>query len=411
MNKLLQTGIIFSALQFLTGLGNLAFQAVLGRHLNQSGAYGNANSAISAIMPLLGLLPTVATLAITHYIAHFDARGDSARMQGLLIGCRKLLFRLTIFGSVLAMIVIVPLSHFFHYSRNLMLITLASTLLGLWASLPTALCQGLAWFKRLALIGFLAMLLRVSFGWFVTLKWPSPETAVLASTFAVLSYLVLLFWKKDLTLRGEAISPLDRDFVQFLIVSAACVIGNYCLSQGDLLVMQRYFSDVDRDAYAAAERLALALPTTVGPLLIVFFTNRSVEHTGDALRNQLKLIGLYTVGLVCGAICLYLLRVFCLKIVGRYTPEAAAMLGPLVLTMIFVGLLLALGMWALASRWIKITLLYGGLAIGYWLTLLYFGTSPAALLQVMPIAAGTAFGILFIAWLVAMRASQGKPGA
>ena len=69
---------------------------------------------------------------------------------------------------------------------------------------------------------------------------------------------------------------------------------------------------------------------------------------------------------------------------------------------------LAVSAGALVILWVAMWL---SLGIGYWLTLLYFGTSPAALLQVMPIAAGTAFGILFIAWLVAMRASQGKPGA
>ncbi|HEV2436649.1 MAG TPA: hypothetical protein VG077_11685, partial [Verrucomicrobiae bacterium] len=181
---LLRTGIVFSAISFVTGLGNMAFQGVMARHLKEQGQYGNANSALNALMPLLSLLPSIATFAVAHYIAHFNARGDSARLQGLLSGCRKFLFHLTIAGSVLAVMAIKPLSIFFHYSPALMLTTLVCTLLTLWTSLAGALCQGLAWFKRLALIGLLAMLLRVAFGWFVTLKWPSPETAVLASTFA-----------------------------------------------------------------------------------------------------------------------------------------------------------------------------------------------------------------------------------
>jgi hypothetical protein len=53
--KLLQSGLVFSAVNFLTGLGNLAFQGVIGRHLSGQGEYGNANSAISGFMPLLGL--------------------------------------------------------------------------------------------------------------------------------------------------------------------------------------------------------------------------------------------------------------------------------------------------------------------------------------------------------------------
>ena len=257
--NLLQSGIIFSAISFVTGLGNLAFQGVLGRHLSGPGQYGNANSALGGLMTLLGLLPAVATFAVTHYIAHFNASGDSARLQGLLLGCRKFLFRFTIIGSVLAMIVTKPLSDFFHYDESLMLVTLGCALLGLWASLATALCQGLAWFKRLALIGFLAMLLRVCFGWLITFKWPSAETAVLASAFALLANLVLLFWRKDLSLHGEPVPPWNREFAQYFIVSAAFVAGNFCFFQGDYLVANKFFTKEELDAYAAAGILAIGL--------------------------------------------------------------------------------------------------------------------------------------------------------
>jgi len=403
--KLLQSGIIYSAINFLTGLGNLAFQSVLGNHLQSQGQYSHANSAINGFMPLLGLPPQVAIFAVTHYIAHFNAIGDTARLQGLLAGSRKFLFHLTLVGSFVAIIAIKPLSIFFHYSSSLMLVTLICTLLGLWTTLATALCQGLAWFKRLALIGLLAMILRVTFGYFVTLKWPTPETAVMASSFAVLAYLVLLVWRKDLALPKNTVatSPWNREFVLYLVVSTAFVVGNYCFSLSDLLVMQRNFAGPDPDAYTAAERFAISLPITVAPLLTVLFTNRSVEHTAAALGAQLKLICLYATGLIFGAVCLYLARHLCLKLIGKDTPEAAAMIGHLSLAMIFVGLLQAVGTWALASRWTRISLLYGALGIGYSALILLTGKTPDALLKTMPIATGAAFLILFVVWLTAMR--------
>jgi hypothetical protein len=79
------------------------------------------------------------------------------------------------------------------------------------------------------------------------------------------------------------------------------------------------------------------------------------------------------------------------------------MLVPLSITMAFAGLLQALAMWALASRWIKISLLYGVLGAVYWLALLFLGKSPAELLRVMPIAAGIVFVIIFLVWIAAMR--------
>jgi hypothetical protein len=407
--NLLQSGIIFSAISFVTGLGNLAFQGVLGRHLSEPGQYGNANSALGGLMTLLGLLPAVATFAVTHYIAHFNASGDSARLQGLLLGCRKFLFRFTIIGSMLAVIVTKPLSDFFHYDESLMLVTLGCALLGLWASLATALCQGLAWFKRLALIGFLAMLLRVCFGWLITFKWPSAETAVLASAFALLANLVLLFWRKDLSLHGEPVPPWNREFAQYFIVSAAFVAGNFCFFQGDYLVANKFFTKEELDAYAAAGILARALPMTVWPLLMVLFTSRSAQRAGGVVAEQLKLFGLSGLALVFGAICLFALRAFFLKILGKYTPQAAEMVSPFAVTMVFVGLLQSLAYWALASRWQKTSLLYGGLGLAYWLALLVLGKTPAALLQTMFAAAGTAFAILFIVWFVILR--RDKPVA
>ena len=407
--NLLQSGIIFSAISFVTGLGNLAFQGVLGRHLSEPGQYGNANSALGGLMTLLGLLPAVATFAVTHYIAHFNASGDSARLQGLLLGCRKFLFRFTIIGSMLAVIVTKPLSDFFHYDESLMLVTLGCALLGLWASLATALCQGLAWFKRLALIGFLAMLLRVCFGWLITFKWPSAETAVLASAFALLANLVLLFWRKDLSLHGEPVPPWNREFAQYFIVSAAFVAGNFCFFQGDYLVANKFFTKEELDAYSAAGILARALPMTVLPLLMVLFTSRSAQRAGGVVAEQLKLFGLSGLALVFGAICLFALRAFFLKILGKYTPQAAEMVSPFAVTMVFVGLLQSLAYWALASRWQKTSLLYGGLGLAYWLALLVLGKTPAALLQTMFAAAGTAFAILFIVWFVILR--RDKPVA
>jgi hypothetical protein len=400
--NLLRSGVIFSAISFVTGLGNLAFQAVMGRHL-PPGQYGNANSALNGFIPLLSLLPMVAVFAVTHYIAHFNASGDHARLQGLLAGCRRFLFRLTLIGSVLAVIAAKPLSDFFHYRSSLMLVTLVCTLAGLWGSFATALCQGFAWFKRLALIGFLAMVLRVAFGWFVTLKWPTPESAVLASTFALLAYLILLFWRKDLSLHDRPVSPWNREFVLYLIVSAACVGGGFFFTQGDLLVAKKYFASADNDAYNCAERLAAALPMAVFPLLTVLFTSRSGARSGNVVAEQLKLLGLYVLALLFGAGVLFLLRDLCVKIIlGRPSPEAGAMIARLAVTMIFAALLQALALWSLASRWLKISLSYGALGLAYWLTLLTFGKTPPDLLRIMPVAAGAAFGVLLLVWLATL---------
>lgn len=266
------------------------------------------------------------------------------------------------------------------------------------------LCQGLSWFKRLALIGLLAAVLRVMFGWWTTRIWPVAELAVAASGVMLLANLILLFWRKDFPQPTEnVISPWTEEFKQFLVISAAWAIGWNCFGQGDLLVANKFFSKEEIDAYGSAGLLARALATAVGPLLAVLFTHRSIgHHHGDALREQLKLIGLYALALIAGGICLYEVRNFGLRLLHRNTPLAADMIGPFAVTMVFVGLLQALGTWALASRWIKISLLYGALGIGYWLVLLLFGRTPADLLHVMLMASGLALAVVFSAWFCAI---------
>ena len=400
--RLMQSGIVLSAASFLSGLGNFAFQAIIGHQLKKSGEYGLVNTTLGYV-GLLGLPLAIATMAITHYIARFSHQGDDARLQGLIAGCRKFLFRLTIAGSLAAIFLAKPLSDFLHFRAGLTFAALVCVLASLWGGLATALCQGLAWFKRLALIGLLAVGIRLAFGTAVLAKFPSAEWAVLASGVAVLSNLVLLFWRKDLVRHAEPVSPWNREFVQFLVVSAACAVGGYCFNQGDLLVAQRHFSKAELDAYTGAGVFARALPITVAPLMAVLFTHRSKAHGSDDLREQLKLIILYATGLAAGLAGLLAFKNFFLEIIGRNTVTASAMVTPLAFTMVAAGLLQALGIWALASRWVKIALLYGVLGLGYWLVLLTIGNTPDGLLRTMPLAAGTAFFILFIAWLKTLR--------
>src|SRR2546421_6855834 len=285
MTKLWRSGIILSLAGLATGVGNYAFQALIGR-LMAKAEFGYVSSTLGFI-GLLSLPLQIASTSVAHYIAHFRASGDDARLAGLLSGCRKFLFRLTIAGSVAAALLLKPLSGFFHFPRTtLMLVALACVLAGLWGSFVNALCQGLGWFKRLAFIGLAMVVLRLSFGWIAVLKYPAAEMGVLASGFALLANLILLYWKKDLARKGEAISPYNHEFAQYLAVGAACLTGGFCFTQGDLLVGQRNFSGLDLGLYTAAGLLGRALPMVAAPMLVVLFTSRSGHKTEGALREQ-----------------------------------------------------------------------------------------------------------------------------
>jgi len=404
--RLVRSGILLSAAGLLVGVGNYLFQMIMGRTL-PTAEFGYLNTTIGLI-GFLSLPLLIASSAITHYIAHFRAQGNAAGLSGLLLGCRRFLFRLTLGGSVAAIILVKPLADFFRFPRpSLMLVAVVCVIAGLWGTFATTLCQGLSWFRRAAMIGLAAVVLRLAFGWLSTMKFPVAEAAALATAVAMLSNLAILFWRRELIWTGQTESPWGWGFARYLMSAAACVGGGYCFTQGDLLVAQRYFQGDTLGYYTAAGLLARALPMVVAPLLTVLFTSRSGHREGGVVREQFRLLGLYALGLLIGAGSLFLLRdVFVRMLFGVYTPEAAAMVGRLAVTMLFVGLLQGLGMWALASRWARVTFVYGVSGVAYWLVLLGWGTSRDALLTIMPLAAGLACAVLIGTWLWSMKSSR-----
>lgn len=406
MKSFWRSGVIYTAVNFLTLLIGFGFQIVVGRQLRgHPGEFGFVQAAI-AFIGFLALPLTIATQSVTHYIARFHFGSDDERLHGLLTGCRKFLLHMTIVGSVAAVLLIKPLGDFFHIPRvTLTLVALICVLAQFWSSFITALCQGLGWFKRLALIVLLSAVIRFAFGASFTALYPMAEWAVLASSVMLLANLVLLFWRMEFPRKtAGAASPWSMEMIQFLVLTTAWAVGSNCFSQYDPLVAQRYFSGPELDNYTAVGLLARQIPSLVGPLLAVLFTLRSSHQSqGNPLREQLKLLSLYACGLVCNAIGLFVLRSVGLRLLGHDTPQANGMVAPFATAMVFIGLIQAMGTWALASRWIRISLLYGALGFAYWLALLFFGRTPPTLLRLMPVAAGLAFGILFTAWFAAMR--------
>jgi len=401
---LLQSGIIMSAVGLLAQAIHYLFQVIISPQLGGSkGEFGLVLGTISFIQ-LLSLPSTIAVQAVTHYIARFHYSGDDARLNALLESCRKFIFQITIVGSIVAILLIKPLGDFFEIPRiSLTAVALVCVLGGLWTSYASALCQGLGWFKRLALIGLLAAIFRLAIGWPATKFYPFAESAVLGSVAMLLPNLLLFLWRKEFPKRVKVSeSPWNRELAFFLLISVANGFGTYCFTQSDSLVAIK-FSPTDRDAYGSAGLLARALLAVATPLLTVLYTHRSSRHHGDDAREQLKVLAVYALGLFAGAAGILALGKVGLMILHRDTPAADGMIRWLATTMFFVGLLQALATWALASRWSKVSLLYGGLGGIYWLALLVVGKNPTLLLRTMPVAAGVSFLILLFFWVRSMR--------
>jgi O-antigen/teichoic acid export membrane protein len=400
--KLWRSGIIWSALSFVIGLGNLACSSIIARNLNNHpGEFGYGNTALDFVN-FLGLPLQMLNMSVVHYIAHFRSKNDDARLQGLLAGCQRLLLWATAGGSLVALALCEPLGRFFDFPRaSLMLAVLVCGMVGWWSSFGMALCQGMSWFKRIAVIGVVAVAIRIFFAWIMTKPFPKAEIALTATTVSYLANLILFYWWKDIFRHpAQRISPWNREFAQFLLVTGATVAGTWFFGSGDSLVSNKYFSKGALDAYQLATRYGRAIPGVVLPLLMVTFTSRSGSKEAAAKADQRILLSLYAAGLGCGAAVLILLRGPLVKLyLGHADAEAAGMIVRFSFAMIFIGLNQAVGMWSLADRAFKIALLYGALGLAYWTTLLLVGKTPAALLYAMPIGAGLSFCVLCLFWL------------
>jgi O-antigen/teichoic acid export membrane protein len=403
--KLWRSGIFISIVYFFGGLGNYAFQGVIKRQMSWA-EFGYTNSALK-LVELLGLPLAIISSSLVHYIAHFRAKDDDARLQGLVSGYQRFLFRATIGGSLLAIGLAAPLTRYFDFPRwSVSIAALACVLMGMWSGYAVALCQGMAWFKRMAIIGLIAVALRLLFGWLMTKQYGIAEIGVTATTFSLLANLVLFVWRKDIFRKGEQASPWDAEFRTFMIVTAG-VIGGTFFFQADQLVAQKYFSKEAIGTYAAAGKLSQSLVMVVGPLLTVLFTSRSGHKSDSAHTDQKILLLLYGGGLLCGAAgILYFRQLFIRLLVNTDSPSVSEMMIPYTIAMVFFGLSQAIGMWSLASRWFRLAILYGVLGLAYFLALLVLGKTPEQLLSVMPYASAGCFLVLCIGWLVQLRAGN-----
>jgi hypothetical protein len=396
--KILHSGIIFTAITFAVGGGNFVLLGIIRRNLQASGEFGWFG-ATEFFTALLGLPLTIAIWAVTHHVAHFSGSGDEARLNGLLVGCRRFLLKFTLVLSLLGVLLIQPLTRYFEIPRpSLTLTALAVLLIGLWCGYAMALAQGMGWFKRIALIGLVAAGVKILFAWTLIPRYPVAEAAGLVVAVGTLLNLSVFIWWRDLFKRGDSISPWDRDFFKYLLVAAAGVGAGYCFTTAHSLVAVKFFAEADKDAYVGAFKISNALYIAVAPLLTVLFTARSSQRVSRSVAGPLGLLMLYAAGLCVGALVLFFARDLCVRLLGGVpSPETSAMIDRVAVTMIFAALIQALGMWSMASNWLKATLLYGVLGLIYWGVLLGAATqaTPTVPHTVAPGANAGAFIISF----------------
>lgn len=384
---LLHAGFWLTGINFVASVGHFGYQLVMA-HMLDSSEFTSFNTTLG-LVNLLVVPLAAASQAITHDLAWHHANDNQRELKQLQAACQKLLRRLTWIISLLALVLIQPLTSFFNFPRgSLALVALACVPITMWSTLGSVWCAGLSRFNLLAALNFGTMAARVISGIALVYFFPTAEAAVGATFVAgwVLAS-VVLFYPMPKVSEPVGESPWNKEFIFYLGAALLVGLGNFIFCFSDQLVAQRNTDGYYLDAYVKAGLLARAVFWGSQPLLVVYFTQRSgKEHS---TRGSISLWFVYVAVVIVGLVMLLVLRKpLCHLLLQRdqiqnLLPMMLQDLKRFALIVLPIGVLQGLGFYYLASEKLVESYLFGILGMLYFAVLILFGHSIDMMLSLM----------------------------
>ncbi len=405
----LQSSMVLTAASLLVAIGNYVFQAIMGRALSLA-EFGYLNTTLAQV-GMLTVALTAASQAVTHHLARHQASDRPEEIARLKAASSSFLVYLTIACSLGVLLVIKPVTDFFHVPRNtLTLVALGCILVNMWSALATSWCAGLSRFNLLAGLTLASVMVRLLAGGGGSRVWPTAELGVGASIAAGLVLVAGATWSHGGMPRPshQHVRPiLEPAFIRYLLASLAVCGGQYLFFQGDLLVAQRQLVPDTVGAYSAAGLFGRAVVWLPFPVLTVFFTARSGQPRSD--QATIRLLLLFTGLMAVGATGVWLTRDWLGQLLlGRAEPAAVGLMGRFAVAMIPVGLLQALGFYFLSARKLAACFLFGVMGVGYWMVLDQWGQEADELVRLILVTAGASVAILAAAAVATRQRTAAK---
>jgi len=400
------------ALWMLLALLNFIAQIVFRRELNP-GEFGTLNTSLG----LIGLM-TVPVLALhqafTHYLARDHAADQLARIDSLRAAALLATETFAWAWGALCLLLVFLLLPLLELPRfSLQLFTLMNVLVAVGGLSSCAICERGHQFRLWFWLAAASALTRVLIGAGLASQAPWAESGLAA--FLIAGFITLTpalrSTETELAISLKACRAVwDRDFLLCAAATFSVLLAIFLFTSADRIVAQSWFgttisermpvkpgspgsintqdyvyvtSFVDWkafDAYQTAGLLARALLWGAQPLLWILFAQRSRLHR--TTPASLAFFWIYLGALLTGAILLGCLaqplsRLFC----GGNFPSTALFVPSLAAAMLPLGLLQALGIFALASRRYPECFVLGGCGVAYTLLLYLAGRQP----QLMPV--------------------------
>jgi hypothetical protein len=376
----------------LAALFNFIAQIALRREL-LPGEFGTFNTALGAIglmtVPLLAV-----NQAFTLYLSIPHDAAQSAHLDSLRSATLLVTETFAWIWGVISLVLIFFVLQLLDLPRfSLQLFSLLNVLLALGGILSFAISQSE---KRL---GYWAALLLaatatraiVSAGLGAQEPWADSGLAAILLAGFITLVPALRARETDTAARLTALRAVwNRDFLLYAGATFSVLLALFLFSSADRIVGQSWFGVATNtnmqfvdwakfDAYQTAGLLGRALLWGTQPLLWILFAQRS--QLAKTSATSLTFFWIHLGSLVLGAILLGLLaqplsHLFCganFQLTALFVPTLAAVMVPL-------GLLQALGIFALASRRYPECFVLGACSVGYTLLLYIAGRQP----QIMP---------------------------
>jgi hypothetical protein len=403
----------------LVALLNLVAQIIFHREL-APGEFGTLNTALGLIA-----LMTVPLLALQQGLTDYLAREHPAERHDFLVSLRGASFILIetaawVWAALAGVIMVLLLPYLGLPRWSMAVLTFFTALITLGGVTSAALYPDASRRRFWGSLLLAAILVRVLFGAYLSSRQHQAEAVLIA--FLVAGFILLLplivremmEWPARFGLCRVA---LDRDFLLQVGATFSVVVALFLFASADRIVAQGWFGDATQynlgyidwptfDSYQTAGLLGRALIWGTQPLLLLFYAQRSpLLHT---TRASLFYFWIYVGTLIAGAILLGVFSgpasaLFC----GDDNKLTSEMVPAFALTMVPIGLLQALGVFALASRRLPECFVLGGCGFGYFLLLFLFGRQPQLMLSYM--LGGATASILLLLFIGIVRWGRKQP--
>ena len=370
-------------LWLVLALLSFATQLVFRRELAPSvGEFGCLNTALGvaglAAVPLLAL-----NQAFAHYFARDHAPERRERVEALRAASPCVTEAAALAWGILLvplLSVLLPRLGLPRFSVDLFTLLVVFITLGALVSGAISAHNPRLW----AGLVLAAALVRLGASAFLSHDAPWAESGLAAFFLAGWITLVPALCRPE-TERGrhKAWAALcDRDFLLHLGATFSVVLAVFLFTSADrVIALSRFVNPANNlgyadlglfDDYQTAGLLGRALPWGTQPLLFLFYAERS--RLNKTTAASLRYFWIYLAALFAGAILLILLAPFLSWLFGRTGDDAhGSFLPGFALTMLPLGLLQGLGVFALASRRHPECFVLGGSSVAYLLLLGFFG--------------------------------------